>query len=119
MIDQDVRRSWGVAVMLTVTVAVAAPLGAAIAAVTARELEGALGLLTVVGMQMLADPAGQIAKVLPLWSTRSLGTYAIDATGRADLLGGLAHAALVIALALAITLVTLARRLRVHHWPPP
>ncbi len=30
---------------------------------------------------MLADPAGTLAKFLPFWSGREIGTYAIDPVG--------------------------------------
>jgi len=61
---------WAVGLLLAITVLVAAPIGFLIAAVLSRELEGALALLVVVSMQMLADPAGSIAPWLPFWSTR-------------------------------------------------
>ena len=58
-VDQDVRRPWAVGPMMLVTALVAAPFGSLVAALLPRELEGALGLLTVVAVQMLADPGGR------------------------------------------------------------
>jgi hypothetical protein len=55
-VDQDVRRLWAVGPMMLVTALVAAPVGSLIAGLVTRELEGALTLLTVVAVQMLADP---------------------------------------------------------------
>jgi hypothetical protein len=90
-VDQDVSRLWAVELLLVTTVAVAAPLGAVLAFFVPGELEGAMALLTVLSTQMLADPAGAIAKVLPFWSTREIGTYAIDSTGSGYLARGLTH----------------------------
>jgi hypothetical protein len=113
MVDQDVRRPWGVGVLLVVTVVVAAPVGALLAALVPRELEGALALLTLVSTQMLADPDGAVAPWLPFWSTRQLGTYAIDGTGSGDLVSGLAHAMITVLLSLAVAGAITSLRLRV------
>lgn len=94
---QDVERLWAVGLLLGTTVMVAAPLGTMLAYLVPRELEGALALLTIVAVQMLADPAGSLAKVLPFWSTRELGTYAIDGTSADYLWRGLGHAAASVA----------------------
>jgi hypothetical protein len=84
ILDQDVRHSWAVAAMFAATVAIAAPLGIMLATVLPRELEGTLGLMMVMGLQMLVDPASALAKLLPLWATRSIGTFAIDGTAAAS-----------------------------------
>ncbi|MGL5865644.1 MAG: hypothetical protein ACRCYX_07190 [Dermatophilaceae bacterium] len=120
-LDQDVRRYWAVCLLLATTVLVAAPLGAVVATVVPRDLEGALLLLTVLATQMLADPAGSVAKVLPFWSTRELATYAIDGTGPEYLYGGLAHFAGTCGLlmAVAITISTLRLRLARPSHPRP
>jgi hypothetical protein len=118
-VDQQVRRIWAVGVMLAVTVLVAAPVGAVLAAVVPRELEGAMALLTVVATQMLADPAGAVAPLLPFWSTRELGTYAIDGTADSYLVAGLAHGAVTMALCLIAATAATALRLRVIRWSQP
>ena len=91
LVDQDVDRLWAVLLLLVTTTLVAAPLGAVCAAVLPRELEGTLALLAIFAMQMLADPASSLARVLPYWSTRELGTYAIDGTAGDYLVRGLVH----------------------------
>ena len=101
------------------TVCVAAPLGTLVAALVPRELEGALALLTVMAMAMLADPAGTTAKFLPFWSTRELGTYAIDGTGSEYLIRGLAHFAVTWLLLAGGSAVITAYRLRLVRLPVP
>jgi hypothetical protein len=118
-LDQDVRRLWAVAVLLTVTALVAAPVGALLAALVPRELEGALALLIVVSTQMLADPDGAIAAWLPFWSSRQLATYAIDGTGTSDLVTGLLHAAAVMTTCLTTATAITSTRLRLTSWPAP
>jgi hypothetical protein len=113
LVDQDFQREWAIALLLLITVVVAAPVGAMLAALVPRELEGALALLTVVSTQMLADPEGPIAPWLPFWSTRQLGTYAIDGTGTGDLLTGLGHAAVTVLVSLGVAAGLTALRLRV------
>jgi hypothetical protein len=118
-LDQDVNRLWAAELLLVTTVVIAAPLGALLGAFVPGELEGALALLTVLATQMLADPAGFIPKMLPFWSTRELGTYAIDAAGPDYLTRGFLHFAATWAL-LAIGAVTVsAVRLRLVHLPQP
>jgi hypothetical protein len=90
-ITSDVSRLWAVGLLLLTTVIIAVPLGAMISLILPRELEGALALLSIMAMQLLADPEGPIAPLLPLWSTRELGTYAIDPVGLEYLHGGLVH----------------------------
>ena len=118
-LDQNVGRLWATELILITTVVIAAPLGALVSAFVPGELEGALALLTVLAVQMLADPAGSIAKALPFWSTREIGTYAIDSTGTDYLARGLAHflVAWVILTVGAITVSAL--RLRLVQLPQP
>lgn len=118
-VDQDVRRYPAVVLLLVTTVLVAAPLGAAVATVLPRELEGALALLVVLATQMIADPAGSLAKVLPLWSTREIGTYAIDPVDAGYLQRGLVHFAVTAVLLTALSLVAGAVRLRLVTLPEP
>lgn len=93
---QDVPRPHAVALLLVTTVLVAAPLGAVVSLVVPRELEGALALLSVMALQLLVDPADAVARALPLWSTRELSAYAIEAVGEEYLRRGLAHCAAVV-----------------------
>lgn len=118
-VDQDVQRLWAVVLLLVTTVLVAAPLGGLVATVLPRELEGALALLIVLATQMLADPAGGLAKVLPFWSTREIGTYAIDGTGSGYLTRGLMHFSLTWLLLTALTTVAATVRLRLVPLPAP
>lgn len=118
-VDQDVRRLWAVGPMMIVTALVAAPFGSFVAALLPRELDGALGLLTVVAVQMLANPEGTLAKVLPFWSAREIGTYAIDPVGSDYLARGLLHAAVTWTVCLAGTWAIFAWRLRLARYPEP
>ena len=118
-IDQDFLRPWAVGVMMLVTALVAAPFGSLIGALLPRELEGALALFSVCAVQMLADPAGTVARFLPFWSSREIGTYAVDGGGEELLWRGLGHAALVWLLCTGLTMAIFARRLRVARYPEP
>ncbi len=85
-----------IAAIMVFTVAVAAPFGLLLSAVLPRELEGTLVLLTVVGLQMLLEPATVTARLLPFWFVREIGTYAIDGTDAGYLHRGLLHAAVTL-----------------------
>jgi hypothetical protein len=54
-------------------------------------------LLIVIGLQMMLDPAGTAARVLPFWFSREIGTYAVDHTDDGYLHRGLLHATIVLA----------------------
>jgi len=114
VVDQELSRNGTVLLSLLLTVAVAAPLGTLISAVTPRDLEGTLVLITTIGLQFLIDPAQSYAKLLPFWSNRELATYAVDMTDAGYLWRGVTHAvcyAVVLATATAaMTLVRLRRR---------
>jgi hypothetical protein len=110
--DQDLRRPGAVALMMAVTVVVAAPLGLLVGALMPRDLEGTLLLITLLGLQFLMDPAKSSARLLPLWSNRELGTYAVDATDAGYLQRGLLHGALCTLLLVALTATLAAVRLR-------
>jgi hypothetical protein len=98
------------------TVAVAPPLGLAVAALLPRELEGMLVLLTVVAMQMMLNPDGAVAHALPFWFTREIGVYAVESdAGTAHVVRGSVHAG--ITLAVALTLVALATTFRLRRRP--
>ncbi|HWS31252.1 MAG TPA: hypothetical protein VN408_00765 [Actinoplanes sp.] len=119
VVDQNIERNWAVAVMMLITAVVAVPFGSLVGALFPRELEGALGLFSVCAVQMLADPAGTLAKFLPFWSGREIGTYAIDGTGSEMLWRGLGHGVLVWLLCTGLTLAIFARRLRLARYPEP
>jgi hypothetical protein len=55
-LDQHDVRYGAIALIMLMTVGVAAPFGLALAAVLPRELEGTLALLIVIGLQMVMDP---------------------------------------------------------------
>lgn len=113
---QDKVRTGGVALAMLLCVTVAAPFGLLIAALVPRELEGTLVLLVIVGIQMVVDPAGAGAKLMPFWSSREIGTYAVDHTGSGYLDRGLVHGvAFTLALALLVAVLSTYRlRTRSH-----
>jgi hypothetical protein len=96
-LDQHDVRYGAIAVIMLLTVAVAAPFGLLLSALLPRELEGTLVLLIVIGLQMMLDPAGTAARVLPFWFSREIGTYAVDHTDDGYLHRGLLHATIVLA----------------------
>ncbi len=105
--DRPVAHEPSIALLLGATAVIAIALGSALGALVTRELEGALTLFIIAGLQFIADPSSTLAHVLPFWSTREFGTYAVD--GEASLTGGLAHAAVAVALAAAVISVRGAR----------
>jgi hypothetical protein len=98
--DRPVANESSIALLLGATAVIAIALGTMLGALVARELEGALALFIVAGLQFVADPASALARVLPFWSTREFGTYAID--GGTSVAAGAAHAAAVVAIAAAV-----------------
>jgi hypothetical protein len=114
--DQDLTRNGTILLSLLLTVAVAAPLGTLISAVTPRDLEGTLVLMTTIGLQFLIDPAQSHARLLPFWSNRELATYAVDMTDDGYLRRGVTHAVCyALALAVATAAVTLIRLRQRRH----
>jgi hypothetical protein len=111
-LDQHDVRYGAVALIMLMTMAVAAPLGLALAAVLPRELEGTLALLIVIGLQMVMDPANGASRVLPFWFSREIGTYAIDHTDGGYLTRGLAHGVIFAVMFLAIVSIGSSIRLR-------
>ncbi|HEX5543503.1 MAG TPA: hypothetical protein VFX60_18445 [Micromonospora sp.] len=111
-VDQNLQRPWGVALEFILTILVAAPLGLLISAVAPRDLEGTLILIALTALQFLVDPAQRAAKLLPFWSTREIGIYAVEAGAIEYLRNGLIHAAIFIAALLAATVSLSALRLR-------
>ncbi|MGC4943543.1 hypothetical protein [Kribbella sp. DT2] len=118
-LTQDVARLWSVGLLLATSVLISAPLGAAVSLLVPRELEGALALLSIMALQMLADPAGTAAKLLPLWSSREFATYAVEPAAGASLSDGLLHFAAVTILAVAVTWIVGRFRLRPLRLPTP
>lgn len=110
-LDQPVRSPAGVALDLVVTTVVAVALGSFLGALVRGELEGALLLFIVAGLQFIADPSSLLAHLLPFWSFRELATWAVDGPDHGSLGAGLAHAAAVLVLLAGATLVLTARRL--------
>ncbi|RKN40374.1 ABC transporter permease [Streptomyces hoynatensis] len=115
----DVPRLPAVALLLGTTVLVAAPLGALVSLVLPRELEGALALLSLMALQLLADPADAFAKALPMWSTRELAAYAIEPVGAGPLRQGLLHFAGTLVLCSLIAWGANRLRLRPVRLPEP
>jgi hypothetical protein len=102
-----------VALILLLTVAVAAPFGLAVSALLPRELEGMLVLLTVVAMQMMLDPEQAAARALPFWFSREIGVYAIEPdAGTGYVTRGLVHAGVVLVVLLAVVVLASGVRLR-------
>jgi hypothetical protein len=117
--DQDPLHQWAVILMMLITVLVSAPLGSLIGALLPRELEGAFALFSISAVQMLADPAGLAAKLLPFWSSREIAIYAVDGGGVDQVWRGLAHGGVVWLVCVAGTLALFARRLRIARYPEP
>jgi hypothetical protein len=110
--DQPNVRYGAIALIMALTVAVAAPFGLALSAVLPRELEGTLALLVVVGLQMMMDPASTASRVLPFWFSRELGTYAVDHTDSGYLERGLVHGLIFATLLTALVATASGVRLR-------
>lgn len=97
---------------MLLTVATAVPFGLILSAVLPRELEGTLVLLLVISLQMIMDPSDTLARMLPFWFSREIGTYAIDHTDGGYLTRGLAHG--IVATVVLTTAVALASRMRLR-----
>jgi hypothetical protein len=116
VVDQDVDRTGGVALMMLCAVVVGAPLGMAIGLVLRSELEGALALLIVLATQFMTNPERLLARCLPLWSVRGVADWAIWSGDAAHLSNGLAHGVGTVFLLLLTITGASAFRLRIH--PP-
>lgn len=92
IVDQEVADPRAVALELALTTLVAVPLGLLLGLAVPRDLEGTLLLISVIGAQMVIDPANDAAKALPFWSTREIITYAVDGAGSGSLTSGVTHA---------------------------
>lgn len=74
-------KPWLVALGVGVVALQSVPLGLAIGAGVGRELEGTLVVIGVVGIQMAANPASTVAKVLPLHEPQALIIAGFDGHG--------------------------------------
>ena len=116
VLDQDVDRPGGVALMMVCAVVVGAPLGMSIGLLLRSELEGALALLIFLATQFMTNPERLLAHCLPLWSVRGVADWAIWSGDSADLVDGLAHGVATVVVLLLIITGASAFRLRIH--PP-
>jgi hypothetical protein len=112
LVDQHDVRYGSVGLVMVLMVAVSAPFGLALSAVLPRELEGTLVLLIIVGLQMMTDPSSLAARLLPFWSSREIGTYAIDHTDAGYLTRGIVHGVIATVVLLAAVAVASGVRLR-------
>ena len=104
-IDRQVERTAETTVILAVTALTAVAVGTALGAVARREQDGALLLFIVAGLQVIADPPTLLAHVLPFWSTREIGTWAVDGPAAGSLGAGIAHAAVTLVVCGLITVI--------------
>lgn len=111
-IDAPQVRFGPIALAMAFCVAVAAPFGLFIGLLLPREFEGTLVLLTAVSMQMMVDPADGKSRVLPFWSSREIGTYAVDGEGEwgQGIVHGVAYTAGLVLLVAVIVAVRGRRR---------
>jgi hypothetical protein len=117
--DQRLDRPWTGLLMMVLTAVIAAPLGGLVAALLPRELEGALALLSICAVQMLADPATLAAHLMPFWSFRELGTYVVDGADSGYLWRALLHAAVTWVICAGGAYALFAWRLRLPRYPEP
>ncbi len=103
--DQEVRTLPGVILDFAVTGVVAIGVGSAVGAVLRKELEGTLVLFFLAGLQAVVNPFDTYARALPFWSSRELGTWAIDGPAVGSLSDGLLHAALTVVVCGCIVVV--------------
>ncbi len=116
-LDQPVRSIAAVGVNLVVTALVAVALGTAVGTVIDGELEGVLAVFFLAGIQAVVNPFDRVATFLPLWSSRELGTWAVDGPEVGSLGNGLAHAVVVVVACVAVA--TIVPRLAGRPIRPP
>lgn len=109
-IDQPVRSAPAVAVTFALTAIVAVAFGTAVGTVIIGELEGALVLFFFAGLQAVANPSDSFTRMLPFWSSRELGTWAIDGPAVGSLPTGVAHALAAVTICIVATLAAAAAR---------
>lgn len=111
-LDTAGLRYGAISLAMLCCVAVAAPLGMLVGYLLPREMEGTLLLLTAVALQMIIDPATTIAKATPFWSSREIGTYAVDQMGTDYLIRGGVHGVVVTLLMVVLVAAVSSARLR-------
>jgi hypothetical protein len=115
--DQNVRSLSGVFLDLAVTGVVAVAVGTAIGTLIGKEMEGTLVLFFLAGLQAIANPFDTWTRALPFWSSRELGTWAIDGPAAGSLPSGLTHALVVIiTCGLMVGIPLIANRFRTERW---
>ncbi len=102
-VDHDVRSLSAVAADFAVTGVVAVAVGTAVGTVLGKELEGTLVLFFLAGLQAIANPFDAWSRALPFWSSRELGTWAIDGPDTGSLAEGLIHAMVVLGICALVT----------------
>jgi hypothetical protein len=110
-------RPWLLGGGVAMVALVAVPFGLAVGALVPRELEATLVLIGVVGVQLSLEPSASLAKVLPFYGPERL----IDGSLGGSLSVGAAVAASVAYAAglLVVSLLVMARRVRVRRHAPP
>ncbi|GIJ45598.1 hypothetical protein Val02_24840 [Virgisporangium aliadipatigenens] len=76
--DHPWMRPAGIVLAMAFCVLIGAPLGLLIGGLLPRELEGMLLLLIVCALQMMVNPDDLLMEMLPLWSSREIGIWAVD-----------------------------------------
>ena len=118
MLDQDVPKPGGLALMLLCAIVVGAPLGMATGLLLRRELEGMLLLLILLATQFMTNPEKASAHWLPLWSVRGVADWTFDFADGSTIVDGLSdgllHAAATVALLTVVLAAVSAVRLRIH-----
>ena len=111
LVDHPIVGPATLAVDFAMTMATALAFGTAVGAVLPRELEGTLVLFLTAALQSVVNPDATPARLMPFWSSRELGTVAIDGPHAASFVAGMGHGFAVIVLAAATTgLAGIARR---------
>ncbi len=76
-------------------------IGTALGTYVKAEMEATLLLFFLSGLQAVVNPFDGYSRRLPFWSSRELGTSAIDGPNAGSLTDGLTHAAVVLVLCAA------------------
>lgn len=105
-VDREVHSLGVVALDFAVTMLVAVAFGTAVGGVVHRELEGALVIFFVAGLQATVTPYAAVAKLLPFWSSRELATVSVDGPETASTAAGVLHALVVLALCSVVVLAS-------------
>jgi hypothetical protein len=116
-IDRDVNSLAVVGLDFAVTMLVAVAFGTALGRAVERELEGALAIFFVAGLQATVNPYDAVAKFLPFWSSRELATVSVDGPAAASIANGILHAVAVTVLC-AVVVAAGERRARITRPAP-